>query len=142
MKKSEKKLDLKRLNSVRQKTKAKDNNWVKVGYSTCGSAAGAEEVLDVLRKETRKRSLDIAVKTCGCMGKCYAEPLVEVRIEGMPRVCYGRVDRDGALKIVEKHVCHNEDKRSYVRPCATVLSGFSSAKSLAESRFLLLNIPV
>ena len=99
------KLDKEKLNRVRRKIRTKNNNWIKVGYSTCGIAAGAEDVLEVLKEEAKKRKLDVAIKTCGCVGKCYAEPLVEVKIEGMPRVCYGRVDRDGALKIVEKHVC-------------------------------------
>jgi (2Fe-2S) ferredoxin len=35
---------------------------------------------------------------------CYAEPLVEVNVEGLPPVIYGMVNKDVATKILEKHV--------------------------------------
>jgi (2Fe-2S) ferredoxin len=35
---------------------------------------------------------------------CYAEPLVEVIIEGLPPVVYGRVNKEIAAKIMEKHI--------------------------------------
>jgi NADP-reducing hydrogenase subunit HndB len=83
----------------------KSENWIKVGLSTCGIAAGADEVFSVLVDEAKKRNLDIAIKRTGCTGMCYAEPLVEVKVEGMPAVTYGKVTRDLALKILEEHVC-------------------------------------
>ena len=75
--------------------------------STCGIAAGADEVFKTLVEESKKRNLSIEIKQCGCVGMCYAEPLVEVRVEGLPTVTYGRVDKDVAVKILEKHVCGN-----------------------------------
>ena len=36
---------------------------------------------------------------------CYAEPLVEVKIDGLPQVTYGKVTKEIAMKIIEKHVC-------------------------------------
>ena len=35
---------------------------------------------------------------------CFAEPLVEVSVEGAPTVVYGRVNKEIAVKIMEKHV--------------------------------------
>jgi (2Fe-2S) ferredoxin len=93
------------LNRMKDEHSGQEKNWIRVGYSTCGIAAGADEVFSVLRDEVQKRHLDIDVKKCGCAGMCYAEPLVEVMVEGTPRVFYGRVDRDTAIKIIEKHVC-------------------------------------
>jgi len=92
-----------------QKTKdetvrKRPRHWIRVGYSTCGIAAGAKEVFDALNEEVRARSLDVAVMKCGCAGLCSAEPLVEVNTDGMPRVFYGKVTRDVAQKIVEEHV--------------------------------------
>ncbi|MCK5735987.1 MAG: (2Fe-2S) ferredoxin domain-containing protein, partial [Spirochaetaceae bacterium] len=40
----------------------------------------------------------------GCMGLCYAEPTVEVKMEGMPDTLYGKVDASVALKIVTLHL--------------------------------------
>jgi NADP-reducing hydrogenase subunit HndB len=79
--------------------------WIKVGMSTCGIAAGADEVYLTLQDEMKKRNVAIVIKKCGCVGMCYAEPLVEVKIEGMPPVMYSRVTKEIAMKIIEKHVC-------------------------------------
>jgi NADP-reducing hydrogenase subunit HndB len=80
-------------------------NWIKVGMSTCGIAAGADVVFATLLEESRKRNIQIEIKKCGCLGMCYAEPLVEVSVEGLPAVVYGKVDKEVAIKILEKHVC-------------------------------------
>ncbi|MBU9889846.1 MAG: (2Fe-2S) ferredoxin domain-containing protein [Candidatus Omnitrophica bacterium] len=94
--------DLKRLG---KKCADAEKDWIKVGFSSCGIAAGAQEVYDVLCQEVRKHNVDVEVKKCGCAGICSAEPLVEVKVRNLPRVFYGKVDKDTAIKIVEKHVC-------------------------------------
>jgi len=100
-------------NRTRNK-KAASTSWIKVGMSTCGIAAGADEVYAVLCDEVKKKNLPIEVKKCGCMGMCYAEPLVEVNLEGTPRVTYGRVSKDVALRIVEKHLCDKMLVNDYI----------------------------
>ena len=35
---------------------------------------------------------------------CYSEPSVEVHVSGLPDVIYGRVDKEGVIKILDKHV--------------------------------------
>jgi (2Fe-2S) ferredoxin len=82
--------------------------YIKVGMSSCGIAAGADEVFAVLSAEVDKRKLPVAVKPCGCSGACHAEPLVEVCVDGLPGVTYGRVTADIAMRILEDHV---RDKR-------------------------------
>ena len=87
-----------------KKNKQDKGNWIKVGMSSCGIAAGAEEVYNTFIEEVTKRNISISIKKCGCMGMCYAEPLVEVNVEGTPEVIYGRVNKETAIKIIEKHV--------------------------------------
>jgi len=82
----------------------KPKDWIKVGLSSCGIAAGAEDVFNFFVEEVKKRNLQIEIKKCGCAGMCYAEPLVEVSVEGLPSVIYGGVNKDIATKILEKHV--------------------------------------
>ena len=99
-------LTIEELLAVKQdRSKAEHKDQINIGFSTCGIAAGAQEVLDTLREEVKKRNLTIPIKTSGCIGKCYAEPLVEVRVGGMPRVYYGKVDKKVATQIVEEHIC-------------------------------------
>ena len=40
----------------------------------------------------------------GCMGSCYAEPMVEIALPGGPSVLYGEVNPAVARKLVRCHV--------------------------------------
>ena len=92
------------LDKMSQPLGQKPKDWIKVGMGSCGIAAGAEDVFNFFVEEVKKRNLQIEIKKCGCAGSCYAEPLVEVSVEGLPLVVYGSVNKDVATKILEKHV--------------------------------------
>ena len=97
------------LNKLKEEAlKARPKEWIRVGYSTCGVAAGADEVFQVLSEEVRSRGLNVVVSKCGCAGLCSAEPLVEVNVEGAPHVFYGKVTKDVASKIMDDHVCQKK----------------------------------
>jgi NADP-reducing hydrogenase subunit HndB len=99
-----KKITREDLEKISSSPRKEANNYIRVGMSTCGIAAGADEVFNILVEESRKRNLPIEIKKCGCVGMCFAEPLVEVAVEGLPPVIYGKVNKDIAVKILEKHV--------------------------------------
>jgi (2Fe-2S) ferredoxin len=80
------------------------NEYIKIGMSTCGLAAGADAIYRTFLEETKMRHLTIPVQKCGCNGMCYAEPLVEVKVDGLPVTTYGKVTKDIAVRIIEKHV--------------------------------------
>lgn len=89
-------------------------SWIKVGLSTCGVAAGADAVYAVLKEEAKKRNIEIDIRKCGCKGACSAEPLVEVNVEGLPRVLYGRVTKEVAITILERHVRNKKLLNDYI----------------------------
>jgi NADP-reducing hydrogenase subunit HndB len=94
------------LNRIKQQAQAKaKKDWIRVGVGTCGEAAGAGEVFKILSEQVKKLNLPVEVTKCGCIGMCYAEPLVEINLDGMPKVFYGKVDKAKAVEIVEKHIC-------------------------------------
>ena len=72
--------------------------------SSCGIAAGAGVIFDLLKAEVAADFPEVAVRQCGCNGLCYAEPLVEVCVDGVPPVLYGRVTPDFARRIIEEHL--------------------------------------
>jgi (2Fe-2S) ferredoxin len=94
--------DIEKINSD---AKSPRKNYIRVGMSTCGIAAGADEVYQILCDEAAKRKISIPISKCGCLGMCFAEPLVEVAVEGLPTVIYGHVTKEIAMKIIEKHAC-------------------------------------
>ena len=100
------KLDLNGLRQLRDRLKTSPSrNYIRVGMSTCGIAAGADKAYEALKEEIEKRGLDISLEKCGCIGMCFAEPLVEVSIDGSPTVIYGRVDVSVAHRIIDEHLC-------------------------------------
>ena len=78
--------------------------WVRVGTALCGQAAGGEEVADALREAVKRHGADALVTEVGCLGLCFAEPLVDVKVPGGPRVFYGNVSPESADEIVAGHV--------------------------------------
>jgi NADH:ubiquinone oxidoreductase subunit F (NADH-binding)/(2Fe-2S) ferredoxin/ferredoxin len=82
-----------------------------VGAATCGRAAGAAEILERLRGEIKAKNIDAGVIEVGCLGPCSLEPLIIVQKKGSPKVCYGQVDPEKAVRILEEHIVGG-------RPCA------------------------
>ena len=74
-----------------------------VGDGTCGRASGSPEVIDAARDETGKLSIGADIVGVGCLGLCYAEPLVEIRVPGGPSVLYGRVTAARMRELVRSH---------------------------------------
>ena len=76
-----------------------------IGMGTCGIAAGAKDSLDAFLSALERTGLkNVLVKQTGCMGLCYVEPTVEVKVPGMPDTIYGKVDPAVARRIVEEHI--------------------------------------
>jgi len=107
------KMTLEDLRKLREKTKKEMDKRdtsnkdieVIVGMATCGIAAGAKDVHSAFLAELDAQNLsNVLVRQTGCMGFCYAEPTVEVRMPGMPDIIYGKVDAETAVKIVRKHI--------------------------------------
>ncbi|MDC7125493.1 MAG: (2Fe-2S) ferredoxin domain-containing protein [Spirochaetales bacterium] len=85
-------------------TEGKDVHII-IGMGTCGIAAGAKDSLDAFLDEIEKNKIDnVTVKQTGCMGLCYVEPTVEVKVPEMPDTIYGNVDAETARNIVREHV--------------------------------------
>ena len=61
----------------------------RVGVASCGVAAGADAVLELLSARAT-----VPVEGTGCLGHCYAEPLVEAVLEDGKSVFYGNVKAD------------------------------------------------
>ena len=77
---------------------------IMVGAATCGRAAGAQEILQTFRDEIEKRKIDGQVIEVGCMGHCYAEPLVIISKPGYPPICYGYVNPVIAERLVKEFI--------------------------------------
>jgi len=99
---------------------------IMVGTATCGRAAGALEVLQTFRNEVKKQKLDCPVIEVGCMGHCYAEPIVIVKKLGYPPICYGHVNTVIAEKLVRDFILGDD-------PCYEFILGALEENDLVPS---------
>jgi NADH-quinone oxidoreductase subunit F len=77
---------------------------IKVGVATCSRVLGAEETLEALRREVEGRGLDADVMETGCLGLCYAEPLVEVLSPRGQGILYERVTSEKVPALLDEAV--------------------------------------
>lgn len=95
-----------------------------VGMGTCGLAAGAKETLNAFVNELNSKDIrDVVIRQTGCMGFCHAEPTVEIKMEGMPDIIYGKVDAETARKIVHTHILEKKlvDGHVFDRPAKDIV---------------------
>jgi len=105
--------DLKRLREdTRKKTVLREGGAtvnITVHMRTCGIAAGAREVMDVLLEELSQTDRqDIHVMNSGCMGMCSSEPNVTVEVKGQEPIIYQHVDKNRMRQIFKRHVLKGE----------------------------------
>jgi len=81
-----------------------------IGTGTCGLAAGAEDVLKTLNEELAANEIDATVIQVGCIGLCYAEPLIEIIKPGMPAIFYGNVTPEFMSEIVRDYLVSNNPR--------------------------------
>ena len=77
---------------------------VKVAMATCGIASGAKTIMEFFLEQLDRRNIAGVVTQTGCMGYCYAEPTIEVKLPGQDPVVFGYVDLKRADQIIEKYI--------------------------------------
>lgn len=103
-----------------------DKPVVTIGTATCGRAAGALEVLQVIKDEVKKQGLTCPVIEVGCLGHCYAEPIVVVHKPGYPPICYGYVNPVIAQRLVKEFILGDN-------PCFEFILGALNENDLVPS---------
>jgi len=87
---------------------------VYVGMATCEIAAGSKEVMEVFQAAIRNGLTDVYLSQKGCAGRCNLEPTVEVIEEGKIPVKYGKINREKAAEIIERHIKKGEVVKDWV----------------------------
>jgi len=103
-----------------------DKPVIMVGTATCGRAAGALEVLRAIKGELKKQRLDCPVVEVGCIGHCYAEPIVTISKPGYPPICYGQVNPVIAERLVRGFILGDD-------PCLELVLGALEENDLVPS---------
>ncbi len=96
------------LNIRNKPTDPENNVEVKVAMATCGIASGAKPIMEFFVEQLDRRNIPGVVTQTGCMGYCYAEPTVEIKLPGKDSVVFGFVDLKRADMIIEKYIKEGE----------------------------------
>ena len=126
------KMTLEDLRKLREQTKSNINRrdvsendiQIIVGTGTCGIAAGSKDVINAFIDAVEMQKLEhVTIRQTGCMGLCYVESTVEVKVPGMPDTIYGKVDAAVAAKIVTEHILGKKLVEGHIfdRPAPDIL---------------------
>jgi NADH-quinone oxidoreductase subunit F len=108
-----------------QEKAAQSGIHITIGLATCGIAAGGLETKAAFTQAIADRGLPIAVRTVGCCGHCYAEPVVIVDHPeaGFPPLFYHEVN-PGKVNMLVRNFLLNGD------PCLEHVMGAMEANEL------------
>lgn len=104
-------LQILRENYISTRSEEKMHNdvvQINVGMATCGIASGAREIMKYLVEQCEQQAIDVKIKQTGCLGYCYAEPMIEVQLPGGEPKVFGYVDKNRAGEIIEKYIIKGE----------------------------------
>ena len=82
--------------------------WIRIGTALSGKAAGADAVISALAQRIDEKNVNALISEVGCLGPCFAEPLVDVLMPDGSRVIYRNVTPEMAARIVDSHLVEGE----------------------------------
>ena len=85
---------------------------IKIGIGSCGIAAGALPVWDVVQEEITAQGRDIKLEQTGCIGMCHHEPLLEMIYDDGRSYMFGHVTPEIAKEIMQAE--HPETLEKYL----------------------------
>lgn len=86
---------------------------ISVGTATCGRSAGSLQVLKTFRRQLKRRRLNVEIIEVGCIGLCYAEPIVCITKPSQPTICYGNITSKKAKELIKRYVAGNDVVSDY-----------------------------
>lgn len=87
---------------------------ISIGTATCGVAAGSLETRAAFEEILKERGIQARVTTVGCLGHCYAEPLVIIENPGFPPLLYHEVTPGKARALVRSFLEDGDPLFEYV----------------------------
>jgi NADH-quinone oxidoreductase subunit F len=91
-----------------EKIKRDSNQNIFIGMATCGLASGAIEVKRAFEEALAEQKINARIIPVGCLGHCYAEPLVIIDKPGFPPILYHNVT-PGKANLLVKAFLRDDD---------------------------------
>jgi NADP-reducing hydrogenase subunit HndB len=111
--------DLKRIREeALQKRNIKEQSHrveIIVGMGTPGIAAGARETMKAILQFIEDHQIaDITVRQTGNIGLDSFEPIVQIQVQGQPKVTYGKITAEKVPDLLRQHILEGQVVQQYV----------------------------
>ena len=103
--------------------------WIRIGAAVCGEAAGATAVSEAIKDTLTKAGIEANVSFVGCIGLCYAEPLIDIVKPGGSRIFYGNVTPEIASDLIRSYL---SDENDHMPELALAYSGDDEVPGVAK----------
>jgi len=87
-----------------------DKPRILIGISTCSQKAGALDVLEAIESALARNNIEAIITQVGCIGLCYAEPLVDIVKPNRPRISYGHVTPEIVPQLIEDYLINDNPR--------------------------------
>ena len=81
-----------------------NSTYILIGTPTCGRAAGALDTVDAFTNELARQNIEVPLIQVGCIGLCYAEPLVIISKPDSFRGVYHNVSPELVPRLVGGYI--------------------------------------
>lgn len=117
-----------------------------IGAATCGRSAGALEVRKTFEKGLKDKGIEANIVEVGCLGPCWAEPLISIKKPGGPNIFYRNITSQIAGKLVDEYFAKDDplpqfalglvgDKNGYDIPDLWKLPSFKTQERILFRNF-------
>jgi NADH-quinone oxidoreductase subunit F len=117
-----------------QSLQTSDKPRILVGAATCGRASGALGLIDTIKSTLASNNIEAIILQVGCIGTCYAEPMISIIKPGKPQIYYGNLTPEIASRIVKDYLVNDD-------PCKDLAMGTVGEK-LIPGIPLLFELPM
>lgn len=81
--------------------------WIRIGTAMCGQAVGALNVTKSIKSELETHGIDANIDEVGCLGLCFAEPIIDILKPGHSRLFFRNVNPDDISEIIESYLIND-----------------------------------
>jgi len=102
------------MNKLEKKIESAKKTWVSfqenkepiiyVGAASCGRAAGALDLITGIKNFLNENQVKAKIVEVGCIGPCYLEPLIDIKMPGQPRISYNNVNAKTLAMILKSQL--------------------------------------
>ncbi len=101
-----------------------------IGMGTCGLASGAQATYNTFINEIQKYKLTVEIIPVGCIGACFCEPIVDIKLPGKARIVYKQITKEKVHDVIQKTIQKGEIIQDWILGQYPALSTDKSFKEV------------